>query len=448
MVELLGRYRSGLIAIQANPSVDGLAAATALYLALTKMNKNVSLVCSQPPQNADLVGTDKIQNTLSSGGNHLVISFPYQEGSIDKVDYNIQGDQFNLIIVPNSDTNRIDPNEVKFSYTGGKIEFIITVDVPNLNSLGPIYTENQNEFQSKNIINIDRHLINNSFGTINILNKQASATSEMVFQIIRELQVELDTDIATNLYTGLLSATNNFSSYSVGPTTFEAAAQLMKYGAAAKKQSPPGQPGGGPMGMPMPGMPPVGGNQGGTPPSPFGGGGAGNGGPFAYGGGGNTGANPFAGGNPFAGQNPFAPPSQGPSPMQSPPQQNQQNQPPRQQSPMNQPQSSQPQPQMNQSPQQQNQLPQEQRQPVPSDQNQQQSDQQPPQSNQQQNHGPQNQQNQPPQQNQGPQNQQNQPRQQNQQNQQQPQSPDQPQQQNSNPQDWLKPKLFRGSNLM
>lgn len=246
MIDIINRQRSGVIVLQSNPSIDGVAAATALYLSLTKMNKHVSVVCAQPPTDLDLTGVDKIQDTFASGGNHLVISFPYKEGAIDKVDYNIANDAFNLIIIPNSETDKINPKDVKFSYTGGKIEFIITVDVPNLNSIGSLYTDNQNEFQSKNIINIDRHLINNSFGTVNIINKQASSTSEMVYQILREMNAEIDKDTATNLYTGLLAATNNFSSYSVNPTTFEAAAFLMKQGAVKKnignqQQHPGGQ---------------------------------------------------------------------------------------------------------------------------------------------------------------------------------------------------------------
>lgn len=253
--DLFGRTKSGIIALQSNPTYDGVAAAAGLYLALTKMGKNISIVCSSKPQH-DLVAVDKIQQGLSAGGNHLVISFPYREGTIDKVDYNIASNTFNLIIIPNSETEKINPQDVKFSYTGGKTDFIITVDVPNLNSLGSLYTENQAEFQGKNIVNIDRHLINNNFGTINIVNKTISSTSELVLNVIEGLGVEIDKDIATNIYNGMLAATNNFSSYSVNPLTFESAAKLMKQG-AVKKQLPQSS---------MPGMAPAP-----QAPTPFGG---------------------------------------------------------------------------------------------------------------------------------------------------------------------------------
>lgn len=424
LTELLERHRSGVIALQANPSMDGVAAAIALYLALTKKNKHVSIVCSTPPQGVDLVGADKIQNSLSSGGNHLVISFPYQEGAIDKVDYTISGNSFNLIIIPNSDGERIDPKEVKFSYTGGKIEFIVTIDVPNLNSLGELYTSNQSEFQSKNIVNIDRHLINNNFGTVNIVNKQASATSEIVYQIIREMNIEMDKDIATALYNGLLVATNNFSSYSVNPVTFEAAGTLMKMGAQKKQLGKPQAPTpggfGGPGGFgapPAPGgfPPPAGGGFG--APGGFGGGFGAPGG-FGNPGGQNAAPSPFGGAprpNPFSFMNDNQQQNPGfggfPSSMAPEPDYDDEDYPPMPPSPM-----------MG--------MPGQMNSPVPQPIAPQQQQQQ------QQNQGPMNQNPQQPQsQNEAPQ------------GGQQPQNQG-GQQDQKNPQDWLKPKLFRGSNLM
>ncbi len=241
IVDLINKNNSGIIALAANPSADAIAAGTALYLALTKAGKSVSLVCSTTPQ-SDAVAADKIQNSLSTGGDNLIVSFPYSEGSIDKVDYNIQGNTFNLVIVPRKDFPKLEPKQVQFSYTGGKIEFIFTIDVPNLNSIGPVYQQNQNEFQGKNIINIDRHLINNNFGVINYVNKTSSSTTELVLKVIEALKVEIDKDIATNMYSGLVTATNGFTSYSVNADTFEAAAKLLKYGAVKKPVARPGAP--------------------------------------------------------------------------------------------------------------------------------------------------------------------------------------------------------------
>ena len=257
IAETLTKNSSGIIVLPANPSVDAIAGATALYLGLTKMGKGVTLVCATSPQ-SDLTAADKIQQSIAAGGDNLVVSFPYSDGSIDKVDYNIQGTTFNLIIVPRQGFPKIKRKQVQFSYSGGKIEFIITVDAPNLNSLGAIYQQNQNQFQGQNLINIDRHLINNSFGLINYVNKTSSSTSELILKVLRALRVEIDKDIATNIYAGITAATNGFTSYSVNADTFECAAQLLKAGAVKKPMNKAGGNRPGMVGSRAPqGMPPA-----------------------------------------------------------------------------------------------------------------------------------------------------------------------------------------------
>ena len=56
----------------------------------------------------------------------------------------------------------------------------------------------------------------------------------MVLKIIQALNIDIDKDIATNLYAGLMASTNNFTSYSVNADTFEAASTLLKLGAIKK----------------------------------------------------------------------------------------------------------------------------------------------------------------------------------------------------------------------
>lgn len=253
--ELITKNNSGIIALPAKATPDAVAAATSMYLALTKMGKTVTLVASENPQ-SDLIGVDKIQNNLVTGGNNLVVSFPYTEGSIDKVDYKIEDDRFNLIIAPREGHEKLQPKDVQFSYTGGKIEFIIVIDTPNLNALGEIYQKNENKFSGKNIINIDRHLINNNYGTINMVVKTSSSTSELVYQVIHALGIQVDKDMATNLYMGIATATNMFSSYSVNADTFEAVSHLLRAGAVRRPIPQMARPGMPPV-QPMRQMPPM-----------------------------------------------------------------------------------------------------------------------------------------------------------------------------------------------
>lgn len=231
--EILNKSKSGIITVPLNPTVDALAASTSIYLALIKAGKSVSLASSTKPE-TDLTAGDKFQTTIGAEGDSLMISFPYTDGAIDKVDYNIQGESFNLIITPRQGYPKLNPNQVNYSYTGGTIDFIIVIDSPTLNNLGSIYSDNQNQFIGHDIINIDRHLTNAYFGTVNFVDKTISSTSELVLRILQTLKLEIDRDIATNLYAGIAASTNNFTSYSTNANTFENIATLLRMGAVKK----------------------------------------------------------------------------------------------------------------------------------------------------------------------------------------------------------------------
>lgn len=245
--QILENSNSFGICLPEKLTLDTVAAATSLYIAFTKLGKDVTIACSGSlPQDASIVGIDKIQNKLGVGGDTLTISFPYTEGSIDKVSYHIEGENFNLLIQPRPGFSKLDPEQVKYLYSGGKVDVLITIDAPTLVSLGALYKGDEAQFKGKEIINIDRHLTNGNFGSLNIVERQVSSTSEIIFAILKSLQIEIDRDIATNLYAGISVATNNFTSFAVNANTFETCAFLLKNGAIKKtpmRTKPPFQSG-------------------------------------------------------------------------------------------------------------------------------------------------------------------------------------------------------------
>ncbi len=182
VIETLQNNNSGVICLGENPSTDSLAAATSLYFGLTQLGKNVSIACSGE-LNSDMIGTEKVQSELTTSGDNLVISFPYTEGAIDKVDYFIQNDRFNVVVTPRSGTPALDSKNVSFSTAGGSVEFIVVVGASSLRSLGALYTENAELFKQSKVINIDRSLTNAYFGTANFVNRNVSSLSELALTI-------------------------------------------------------------------------------------------------------------------------------------------------------------------------------------------------------------------------------------------------------------------------
>jgi phosphoesterase RecJ-like protein len=85
------------------------------------------------------------------------------------------------------------------------------------------------------VINIDHHISNNSFGHLNYLDSSKSSTAEIIYEMIEEFEIEMDSDIGEALYVGLVNDTGNFSYNNVSPRTFEIASKLRSIGVDNEK---------------------------------------------------------------------------------------------------------------------------------------------------------------------------------------------------------------------
>ncbi|MCL2377904.1 MAG: bifunctional oligoribonuclease/PAP phosphatase NrnA [Defluviitaleaceae bacterium] len=83
--------------------------------------------------------------------------------------------------------------------------------------------------RAKTTICIDHHETNNGFAEYNFIDPAASSTAEMVFGVIEAL-TDIDADIATAIYSGIVGDTGGFRYSSTGRSTMETAARLMETG--------------------------------------------------------------------------------------------------------------------------------------------------------------------------------------------------------------------------
>jgi bifunctional oligoribonuclease and PAP phosphatase NrnA len=85
------------------------------------------------------------------------------------------------------------------------------------------------------ILNIDHHHDNTHFGTVNHVDPEASSTAEMVWALLKPLEVELSQEIAEALYVGLVTDTGKFMYENTGPRAHEMAAELLAAGINAQE---------------------------------------------------------------------------------------------------------------------------------------------------------------------------------------------------------------------
>ncbi len=108
-----------------------------------------------------------------------------------------------------------------------KFDCFVTVDCSDLKRTGEVYTLNSG---NKPILNIDHHISNSNFGTVNWVMPEASSASEMIFHLYKKMGVALDKDSALALYTGILTDTGSFRFNNTSSFTHIIAGELLSHG--------------------------------------------------------------------------------------------------------------------------------------------------------------------------------------------------------------------------
>ncbi len=136
------------ILLPQNPSFDAVAAALGLKLSLESSGKLVQVACPDPMvvEFNRLVGVDSITTTF--GTRNLVISFPDQTEAVDKVSYNLENGELQLVITPKPEAPELDHRRLKFISGAGKTDLIVLVAVDQITDLGSIYQDAKDHFQN------------------------------------------------------------------------------------------------------------------------------------------------------------------------------------------------------------------------------------------------------------------------------------------------------------
>lgn len=178
----LKKAKSVLIFSHNRPDGDTVGSATALRLALQKLGVRADIVCNNdiPDKLKYLVGVDT-----------------YLKSPKDGVEYSMH----------------------------------VSVDCANENmfsELSGVYKKNAVT------INIDHHVSNSRYAKFNYV-QEASSTCEIIFDLVKELGVEIDGDIAECLLTGIVTDTGGFAHSNVTDNTLLVASLLKKAGADLHK---------------------------------------------------------------------------------------------------------------------------------------------------------------------------------------------------------------------
>lgn len=227
------------VVVRPNPSLDEMAAGLGMFLSLKLMGKNVSIASPTDPIVAlsSLVGIDKVTKTLagSGEGGDLTVTFPYQEGEIEKVSYTLDNGKLNIVVKAGEKGLSFSQQDVQFIRAGGKApSLVFFVGVPRMTDVASVVQPVPGQTQ---VVNIDNKPENEKYGDVAVVDGKWSSVSEQIadFVTLLEPQIELDADTAQNLLTGIDFATADFTSPRTSYLAFEVAGILMKKGATRQQ---------------------------------------------------------------------------------------------------------------------------------------------------------------------------------------------------------------------
>jgi phosphoesterase RecJ-like protein len=126
-----------------------------------------------------------------------------------------------------------------YEYRFIQIENLVTEPPPDLDERTIVFLDCGNidrnpadslKREGAHILNVDHHHDNTQFGTVNLVVPEASCTAEVIWDLTKDLGVELTRPIAEALYVGLVTDTGKFMYENTGPAAHQMAAELIEAG--------------------------------------------------------------------------------------------------------------------------------------------------------------------------------------------------------------------------
>lgn len=180
---IIENNKNFLVVTHIFPDGDALGSASALHVFLKKMKKNSFIICNSglPYQYEFLPGFKDIKKDFESTG--------------------LAKGEFACFCLDCADEERM------------------KLDFENLRKNASV------------VVNIDHHISNNFFGDVNMVDRNKSATAEMIYDIFYHgFKKMIDYDIALGIYTGILTDTGRFQYSSTTADVHRIASGLLKLG--------------------------------------------------------------------------------------------------------------------------------------------------------------------------------------------------------------------------
>lgn len=232
--ELIRQANSILILTHAHPDGDALGSLLALKLGLEKLDKDVTCAVSGnvPEMYAFLPSFSSLDREFTATKDILVL-IDESQAQVGNVSLKrVSETKLMVVITPKEGT--LSTSSLRIEDGSFRADLVIVLDCSDLERMGELYVQNPSLFFEVPVINIDHHVTNTNFGTINLVDLTASSTAEILVSLLETIGKDtpnmIDADIATCLLTGIATDTGSFQNANTTPKSLTVAAQMVAAG--------------------------------------------------------------------------------------------------------------------------------------------------------------------------------------------------------------------------
>lgn len=232
-IDLLQKSKNILIALPESLNGDSLGSALALASVLKALGKKVEIVAQEalPEQLLFLTDPSRVKNKITPWRD-FIINIDTSQNKISRLRYETLNQTLKIFL---STPQKIEERDIKLEPGTFYYDLIITLDAPDLESLGLIFEAHTELFFNKPILNIDHQAANEYFGEVNLVEPTAAACAEIVSRLIDGLGQVVNEETATALLTGLIVKTHSFQNSKTTPQALNLASLLITQGARQEK---------------------------------------------------------------------------------------------------------------------------------------------------------------------------------------------------------------------
>lgn len=231
IVEKLKSFSNILIAVNDNPTVDQLAAALGLTLALNKSGKHATAVASgKMPDALEFLNPSKTFETSVDSLRDFIIAL--SKDKADHLRYKIVGDHVKIFITPYKSI--ISEKDLEFEQGNFNVDFVLALGVRDKENLDAALRAHGRIFHDATTAVMTSGKEKSMLADLNWHEENASGLSEMALELIESNAFDkksLNKAVATAFLTGIVAETERFSNNKVNAKIMNTASKLILAGA-------------------------------------------------------------------------------------------------------------------------------------------------------------------------------------------------------------------------